>query len=84
MSNRIGAWNQRPWGQPWGDRATRETVKAISEIGLARGMCYGPCPVYRLSLARSGQALFTGEHSGGVTVLGTRPATSIAMLAERH
>jgi hypothetical protein len=34
----------------------------IAEIGLKRDMCYGPCPVYSVTLSRTGDARFVGEH----------------------
>src|SRR5688500_911764 len=35
---------------------------SITEIGLQRGMCYGPCPVYRVTLRRTGVSTFVGRH----------------------
>src|SRR5688572_20610582 len=35
---------------------------AITEVGLSRSMCYGSCPVYSVTLHRSGEASFEGEH----------------------
>lgn len=59
----IGEWTQRPWGEPWADEPALITAAlAIMEIGLSRGMCYGPCPVYVVRLYRSGRAGFLGEH----------------------
>lgn len=59
----IGAWAERPWGTPWrGDPAINATADGITAIGLRRGMCYGPCPVYTVTLRRSGDARFEGEH----------------------
>jgi len=34
----------------------------ITEIGLATGMCYGMCPVYTVTLERSGAARFEGKY----------------------
>ena len=57
----IGTWDQRPWDQPWsGDRAI-VAAAGVTEIGLARSMCYGPCPVYSVTLRRDGRATFVGE-----------------------
>ena len=57
--------------------------EAISEIGLGRGMCYGPCPTYAVRLRRTGNARFDGEHF--VNLLGRHrariPATDFAVLA---
>jgi hypothetical protein len=59
----IGRWSKRPWGRPWsGDREVIGAAAAITEVGLARDMCYGPCPVYSVSLHRDGRAVFMGEH----------------------
>jgi len=59
----VGSWSERPWANPWAsNRQTIATAAAITEIGLARGMCYGPCPVYSVRLTRDGQAIFLGEH----------------------
>jgi hypothetical protein len=58
----IGAWSRRPWGHPWSnDRELMRAALAITEIGLARDMCYGPCPVYSVSLHRDGRAVYVGE-----------------------
>lgn len=59
----IKSWGQRPWNRPWtGARETIALASAISEIGLSRGMCYGPCPVNTVTLSRTGSARFVGEH----------------------
>lgn len=59
----LGTWAERPWGTPWqSDEALIAAAGEITEIGLARGMCYGPCPVYGLKLRRSGDARFDGVH----------------------
>lgn len=44
----------------------------MSAIGLSRGMCYGPCPVYSLSFDRTGAAQFTGTYF--VTLVGPHVA----------
>jgi hypothetical protein len=63
MSETIGDWRDRPWGSPWAfDAATTDAAGAITEIGLRRDMCYGPCPVYEVSFTRSGDARFVGEY----------------------
>lgn len=59
----IGPWQDRPWGEPWtGNVEAIAVAEAISEIGLGRGMCYGPCPAYAVRLRRSGHTRFDGEH----------------------
>jgi hypothetical protein len=59
----IGQWITRPWGHPWAsNRQVMAAAAAITEIGLTRDMCYGPCPVYSVSLHRDGRADFVGEH----------------------
>lgn len=59
----IGGWAERPWGTPWqGNEAVSAASLAITEIGLRRGMCYGPCPVYFVTLRRSGDASYEGEY----------------------
>lgn len=56
----IGSWADRPWSVPWrGEVAVPATE--ITEIGLSRGMCYGPCPVYAVRFFSDGRAKFTGE-----------------------
>ena len=37
------------------------TVSDITEISLSRGMCFGECPVYRVTLTADGLADFDGE-----------------------
>lgn len=44
------------------DPAAPVAAHEITEIGLARDMCYGPSPVYLLRLRRSGDARFEGDH----------------------
>lgn len=59
----IGNWDQRPWGRPWsGEKAVAAAAAKLTEIGLARSMCYGPCPVYSVTLRRGSRATFVGEH----------------------
>lgn len=59
----LKSWDQRPWNRPWaGSAGTIALASGISEVGLSRGMCYGPCPVYTATLLRSGSARFVGEH----------------------
>lgn len=59
----IRDWTDRPWGSPWSrSESVQAAATSIDEIGLRRGMCYGPCPVYTLSLHRSGHAHLEGEH----------------------
>ena len=73
MTKRISDWRDRPWDSPWtGDPVTIAAADAVTEIGLSRSMCYGSCPVYSVSLRRSGEARFEGEHF--VDLLGTHIA----------
>ena len=59
----VGRWTERPWGEPWfGQRKVLASAARVTEIGLARAMCYGPCPVYSVRLQRNGLATFHGEH----------------------
>ena len=43
--------------------ATERGLQAVpfSRIELTRGPCYGPCPVYRVSIGRSGQVEYEGK-----------------------
>jgi hypothetical protein len=34
----------------------------ITEIGLNRGPCFGRCPIFKVTLSRSGSYLYKGEH----------------------
>jgi hypothetical protein len=73
MTKRISDWRDRPWDSPWtGDPIRIAAADAVTEIGLSRSMCYGSCPVYNVSLRRSGEARFEGEHF--VDLLGTHIA----------
>ena len=59
----FSRWADRPWGSPWdGLPDVLAAAEEITEIGLARGMCYGMCPVYTVTLDRSGAARFEGEY----------------------
>lgn len=40
----------------------------VSEISLERTMCYGPCPVYKVTFRSDGRAIFEGK--GHVDKLG--------------
>ena len=58
----FGRWEDRPWGSPWqGNEQITAAADAITEIGLSRGMCYGTCPVYTVTLRRDGTARYMGE-----------------------
>ena len=35
--------------------------KSITAISLSRGPCYGPCPVYRVTLSKVGHSAYIGE-----------------------
>lgn len=37
-------------------------AEQVTEIGMSRGLCYGPCPVYAVTLRPTGEALFEGKH----------------------
>ena len=68
------SWDNRPWGEPWIDNSkVITTAGEISEIGLARSMCYGMCPVYDLTLTRSGDARFDGQYF--VSLMGLHTAS---------
>ena len=57
-----GGWKERPWSEPWSnDPDLIASAGEISAIGIQRTMCFGPCPVYRMELHRSGQSVYTGE-----------------------
>jgi hypothetical protein len=34
---------------------------AVTAVSLARGMCFGPCPVYRVTLSIDGHVTYDGE-----------------------
>lgn len=57
----VGGWSDRPWSVSWSGRVAAAATE-ITEIGLSRGMCYGPCPVYSVRFFSDGRAEFTGEH----------------------
>jgi len=57
----VGSWADRPWSVRWSNEAAAAATE-ITEIGLSRGMCYGPCPVYSVRFQRDGSAEFNGEH----------------------
>jgi hypothetical protein len=57
----IGPWGKRPWSRRWSGEVIGAAAE-ITEVGLARDMCYGPCPVYSVTLHRDGHAVLIGEH----------------------
>lgn len=58
----VQDWANRPWGHPWARQAkVIANAAGITEIGLSRGMCFGPCPAYTMTLSRSVRAQFIGE-----------------------
>ena len=61
FDNAIGSWADRPWKVRWSGEVVAAATQ-ITEIGLSRGMCYGPCPVYAVRFFSDGRAEFTGEH----------------------
>jgi hypothetical protein len=72
----IGAWADRPWGEPWrGDPDVLTRAAEVIEIGLSRSMCYGMCPVYELVLERSGEARFEGKYF--VAIMGMHTASLV-------
>jgi hypothetical protein len=63
LAARMASWPDRPWGSPWaGHDEVMAAADAVTEIGLSRGMCRGPCPAYTVTLRRNGSAEFVGEH----------------------
>jgi hypothetical protein len=63
LAARMASWPDRPWGSPWtGHDEVMTAADAVTEIGLTRGMCRGPCPAYTVTLRRNGSAEFVGEH----------------------
>jgi hypothetical protein len=41
--------------------AHREVALSITSINLSRGVCYGPCPIYQVTLRSNGTARWHGE-----------------------
>ena len=62
MRDRVSTWADRPWGRPWdGDASASRAAGTVTEIGLSRGMCYGTCPVYTVTLRRDKASTYVGE-----------------------
>lgn len=61
LDDAIGSWADRPWKVRWSGEVAAAATE-ITEIGLSRGMCYGPCPVYSVRFFSDGRAEFSGEH----------------------
>jgi hypothetical protein len=38
-----------------------EVVLGVESVSLSRGACYGPCPIYQVTLSSDGTALWHGE-----------------------
>src|SRR5262245_33871147 len=47
--------------------ATQEYGAEEIEIGLSRTECYGPCPVYTVSVHGTGEVFYRGEQHVGTT-----------------
>jgi hypothetical protein len=68
---------------PSSDATASSTVSPNDSIQLSRGQCYGPCPIYTVSIQADGTVRWTGERfvaTKGNDVSRIDPAKAIALI----
>jgi hypothetical protein len=79
MTVAAGAGGCRPASQ---DDGSADAAPVVDSLVLERTRCFGACPAYRLSIARSGRVAFTLRNPGdSLHVVDSIPPAAFARLA---